>query len=104
MKTRSKPSRCKVGERPLLRIEGVRIDALLDERRQHGVAGQERDLALRRRAAHQHGDLCRSPLIARLTHDLHLGLEVDPGALAHDRADVRDDRFDVRGLRRALAD
>ena len=39
------------------RIERMRVDAALAQRVQHGVAGQQRDLALGRRAAEQHGDL-----------------------------------------------
>ncbi len=56
MNTRSKPSRFSVPQVALRRVERVRIDALLAERLQHRVAGQERDLALGARPAHQHGD------------------------------------------------
>ena len=51
----------------LRRVERVRVDALVAQRGQHGVAGQERDLALRRRARPSAPRPCRirSWLIAR---------------------------------------
>src|SRR5207248_5505376 len=49
------------------RIEWIRVDAFLAQRAEHGIAGQERNFALRRRTAHQHGDFSEvvhgSPMI-----------------------------------------
>ena len=79
-----------VEELPVPGVERVRVHALLDERRQHRVARQERDLALRRRPAHQHGDLAEfaharlrgrggRASVAQLADHLHFGLEIDAG-------------------------
>ena len=46
-----------VEEVALGRIEGVRVDALLAQRREHRLAGDERDLPLGRRAAHEDATL-----------------------------------------------
>jgi hypothetical protein len=45
-----------LGERGAGGIEEHRVDAARDERFVHGFAGHQRDLALRRVAAHQHRD------------------------------------------------
>ena len=78
------------------RIERVRVDAALTQRLQHRVAGQERDLALGRRAAQQHGNLSevsrhvsssRRASLSRCgdAEHPHLGLERDAGVAATTR-------------------
>ena len=50
----------------LARVEGVRVDADRSQRGQHAVARQQRDLALGRRAAHQHRGLAERARVDRL--------------------------------------
>ena len=49
----------------LARVEGVRVHALRAQRREHAVAGEERDLALGRRATHEDRHLAEG---ARVSH------------------------------------
>ena len=54
MNTRAKPSSLQREDVLLRGIERVRVDAATAQRCEHGVAGEERDLALGGRSAHQH--------------------------------------------------
>ena len=58
------------GERLVARIERVRIDAALLQRLQAGVAGDQRDLALARGAAEQHGDAAELARFGHVADDL----------------------------------
>ena len=53
-----------LAERAFGRVKGMCINALRTQGCQHAIAGHERDLALGRHAAHQHG---------HLAHGLRLG-------------------------------
>jgi hypothetical protein len=70
MKTRSKPSRFNSKIDRSFGSNRMRIDAFLDERFQHRVARKERDFALGRRAAHQHGDLAEGIFAALIRSPL----------------------------------
>ncbi len=81
-------------------IERMRIDTLLAQRAQHAVAGHERNLALRRRSAQQHGHLAelRTAHLASPTIRTS-GSSSTPVLRAHRFAHVADQRLDVRGAR-----
>ncbi len=114
MKTRAKPSCTSSGSVALRRIERVRVDAAFAQRLQHRVARQQRDLALGRRAAHQHchlaevSGMCRhqrraSPSPVPATPSIRTsGSSVIPVSAATTAAHTGDQRFDVRRARRAL--
>ena len=50
-------------QRAVARIKGVRVDGAAAQRLEHGVAAEERDLALARVAAEEHRD---APEVGRL--------------------------------------
>ena len=106
-------------DRALPRIEGLRIDAAAQERREHGVAAQERNLALARVAAEQHrhlAELARSPRApaARVSRSSRLmrapprcalrSSSSTPCTCCHRAPHVLDQRLDVGGARGAVVD
>ena len=107
-------ARDQLRERLVLRIERMRVDAALQQRRQAGVAGLQRDLALARGAAEQHGNAAELLRVGDVTDDLRVvtqahqsdspamrnsGVSATPNFSLHDALDVRDELLHVGGGR-----